>query len=293
MKVLLPDSETSARFHSETEKIDDWRLTIPSEESGQYDAVLSTFWLGNSNDGKVWALKIENEGMDDCEDLSELSTVAALIDPPKRSPNAIAEILLRVYSSLNADGTIADKIRIDEIVSSVDFPEYKLVSDYLPSPPKSWGDIPCELAVAFELSEGAGVNRATFKSYRRDSFQDVLEVLKGPRDEGILIRYSLMAREVTPLLAWDIDWPLLRRGKEAPVERTKVQGDYPWEQVADNTLVCVYQHLVNRSLWTPPYFGEPTVRLCTGGTSPEDAISNWHNCAKFLRAALKPIKVKI
>ena len=292
MKVLLPNSETSARFYSEIEKIDHWSLTIPSKESGQYDSVLSTFWIGNSHDGRVWALMIDNEDLEDNEDSSDRDIVAALINPPKRSPNPIAEILLQVFSSLNPDGKINDKNKIDEIISSVEFPVYKLVSDFLSSPPKSWGDIPCELVVGFELSEGACVYEAIFKSYRRNSFHEALEVLNGPRHDGILIQYSLKAREVTPLLTWDIDWPLMRRGKEVPIERTKVQGDYPWEYEADDTLACIYQHVFSRSAWTTgtPYFGEPNIRMLTGGISPEDAIKNWTSCASFFRTTLKSFK---
>ncbi len=40
---------------------------------------------------------------------------------------------------------------------------------------------------------------------------------------------------------------------------------------------------VSDRIWSIPYFGEPIVRLRVGGRTQEEAISNWHRCAKTLR----------
>jgi hypothetical protein len=120
----------------------------------------------------------------------------------------------------------------------------------------------------------------------------VLRVICGPRHDGILITYTLAAREVIPLLNWDIDWPLTRRGTAAPERRGKVQGDLPWETETDQSLFSIYQHVPSMGFWgAPSYYGKPVVRLRVGGRSQEEAISNWYQCARALRTMKQNIPV--
>ena len=44
------------------------------------------------------------------------------------------------------------------------------------------------------------------------------------------------------------NWPLARRGKEAPTQREKVQGDLPWEYETDQSLFSIYQHVSGTGL---------------------------------------------
>jgi hypothetical protein len=98
---------------------------------------------------------------------------------------------------------------------------------------------------------------------------------------------------VIPLLQWDVDWPLARRGKEVPTRRGKAQGALPWKYEAGQPLLAIYQHLpaTGREL-TPPCFSKPVVRLRVGGHSREAAIANCHRCARALRELKRDIPEK-
>ena len=191
--------------------------------------------------------------------------------------------MIKVYSALNREDDL-NSARIDELIASESFPEYQPVSALMPEAPKNWLNLPCELTVRFGLSEGACTYRSLFTEYKRNTISEALRVVCGPRLDGILFHYTLEAREVTPFLLWDVDWPLLRRGKESASEREKIQGGLPWEYDADRTLFEIYQYRGRSSIWKPaPYFGEPSVRLRVGGQTPEDAANNWYVCASVIR----------
>ena len=119
--------------------------------------------------------------------------------------------------------------------------------------------------------------------YVRNSVEDALRVLCGPRVEGILIAYTLNVRQVVPLLRWDMDWPLSRRGREVPVKRQLAQGAAPWDFETDRSVLTLYQAFPGRGQWNPPYFGQPVVRLRVGGRTAEEAVANWYTCALALR----------
>ncbi|MGB7934704.1 MAG: hypothetical protein WCH04_21285 [Gammaproteobacteria bacterium] len=161
--------------------------------------------------------------------------------------------------------------------------EIPQVRDYFPEAPREWLDLPAEMTVDVALSDGACVYGGVFTYYARNSVDEALRVLCGPREDGILIAYTLNVRQVVPLLRWDMDWPLSRRGREVPVKRQLAQGAAPWDFETDRSLVNLYQAFSGRGQWNPPYFGQPVVRLRVGGRTREAAIANWYRCARALR----------
>lgn len=177
------------------------------------------------------------------------------------------------------------KDRIEEIFRLVPFKEYLLAEKHLPEIPDIWRNLPVELCLDFELSNNACISHLTFREFSRDSLKDALKVVCGPRQDGILIRYLLEVRGAVPMLGWDVDWPLARRGKNPPERREKVQGPAPWDYEANSVILLLYQHMEGIGMWpyAPPFFGEPIVRLRVGGRTREEAVSNWYKCAKALR----------
>jgi hypothetical protein len=287
MRILLPATAQDEEFTRALDRIESCEfVVVPYQLPGRDCCFMTDFWLGASQDGRTWMLAAVPSGIYDHFVPAE-AAVAALLDPPKRNDDTIAEILLRIYiAGRNVDrlGTRA----IEGVLADVQFPEYPAVERLMPEAPRDWLQLPAELVVRFTLSEGACVMGATFEEYRRDSIDAALRVVCGPRQGGLLISYTLTAREVLPLLEWNVDWPLARRGKEEPTQRGRVQGALPWEDETDQSLLSVYQHLpaTGRAL-APSYFSKPVVRLRVGGHSREAAIANWHRCARALRR-LKP-----
>jgi hypothetical protein len=285
MNVLLRDTSQGSEFSRTLDQIEpeSWTYVLaPYDLPGRECCFLQDFWLGHSRNGKTWVLAVMPYGVEDDFNPQECA-VAALLDPPKQHVDTIAEILIRVYIA-GQSGDLLDTSAIENILAAVHFPVYQGVGHYLPEAPRDWLHLPAELVVGFTLSEGACVSRYTFEEYRRDAIEEVLRVVCGPRQDGILITYSLVAREVVPLLAWDVDWPLSRRGKEPPERREKVQGMLPWEYEADRSLLTIYQHVPGTGFWcAPPYCSKPVARLRVGGRTREAAITNWTTCARALR----------
>ena len=291
MRILLPATPQDGDFIEALNQVESWDLAIvPYNLPGRDKCFKQDLWLGSSRNGRTWLLAAAPydtyEGFDPAE-----TTVAALLDPPKQNKDTIAEILLRIYiAGRNVEQLSNDAI--DEILVATPFPEYRPVAIYLPKAPQDWLHLPAEFVVSFSLSEGACVTGGLFEEYRRDSLEEVLRIVCGPRQDGILIAYSLAAREVVPLLTWDIDWPLARRGKGAPVRRDKVQSTLPWDSETDQSLFSIYQHVPGTGFWiAPPYYSKPTVRLRVGGRSQEEAVSNWYQCARALRTMKQNIPV--
>ena len=288
MKVLLRDTSPDSEFLQALDRIDPKSFSytvVPDGVPGRELCLGWHFWLGASRNNQTWVLLACT--LD--EDFGPQHAVAALLDPPKAHGEAIAEILLRVYVA-GRSGDRLDAAALEGIIASVPFPEYRPVGDYLPEAPQDWHNLPAEWMVGFVLSDKACVSQHTFDEYQRDSVGDVLRVVCGPRHDGLLINYTLTAREVVPLLAWDCDWPLSRRGKAPPERREKVQGMLPWEYEADRSLLTIYQHVPGTGFWcAPPYCSKPVVRLRVGGRTREQAIANWHACADVLRRVRKAL----
>jgi hypothetical protein len=288
MRILLPTPQNDD-FLEALNQVESWDLAVaPYNLPGRDNCFGQDFWLGASRNGSTWVLAAvpfgDYEGFDPAE-----AAVAALLDPPKQNEDTITEILLRIYIA-GKEVDRLNKSTIDEILTEVPFPEYLPVESHLPEAPQNWLQLPAEFVVNFTLSEGACVGGCTFNEYSRDSLEDVLRVVCGPRHDGILIAYTLAVREVIPLLNWDVDWPLARRGTAAPERREKVQGMLPWETEADQSLLSIYQHVSGTGFWmAPPYYSKPVVRLRVGGRSQDEAISNWYQCAHALRTMKRNI----
>lgn len=87
-----------------------------------------------------------------------------------------------------------------------------------------------------------------------------------------------------PFLGWNVDWPLSRRGREKPRRREKEQGAAPWEREDNCTLFTVYQDTRRvEGGMTPHCIADTALRLEVGGRTAEEAIENWHCCARLLR----------
>jgi hypothetical protein len=253
-----------------------------------------SFWLGHSPDHKEWALAAipwSEEDPDGCIFTYAYYSAckAILIDPLKMQEDVIFRILFLINNETEKTNSITSK-KINEIFKAVPFSEYLPAQTYLPELSKDWLHMPVELNVSFELSEGSCAPPSIFREYNRNSLKEALEVLYGPRHDGLLIYYFLVVHKVIPFLGWDVDWPLSRRGKEPPFRREKVQGASPDEYHPDQSIMTVYQSLHSRSLWgAAPFYGQPGIRLRVGGRSQEEAIANWHQCAKALRK-MKPAR---
>ncbi len=291
MHIIL--STDRYKFTKAIGNITSWDMQVMSCDHRD-DPAYSDYWgveydfvLGCSEDKSSWGLAAlpwgRDESFDGNAETLRSACTAILVDPPSVREDSILMILFRVFNEVRRTGRISVQ-QTDEILASVPFREYLPARSYLPELPESWLSLPVELCVGFSLSEGACLYASIFKEYSRASLKDALEMLCSPRIDGIMIQYDLVVRDVIPFLAWDVDWPLSRRGKEAPCKREKVQGVLPWEYHADQTVLSVYQWLPIRNIWAGiPYYGEPVVRLKVGGRSQQEAISNWHRCAKALR----------
>jgi hypothetical protein len=259
---------------------------VPSDRPD--DLLAWDFWLGNSRDGQVWGLfATAVRYLDDEQEdgLRPDQLVAYLLGPPKRNTQTIGEILLAVHQAFRKNPFLSEH-QIQSIIRSIEFPTYRTVGDYLPSSPEEWQQLPAELIVSFELSEGAGVCAGTFDAYRRDSLEEAVAIVYMPRIGGLLLRYSLVARELIPMTPYEVDWPLARRGREHPYKRGKVPGTLPWDRETSTALVILHQHVARRVGWmpTPSYFAKPVVRLTVAGRSQDNAIANWTRVATQLRA---------
>jgi hypothetical protein len=287
MRVVLPNSPEAVSLRA---KLSDWHYAIPpwGEPLPDRCAEEHDHWLGSSGDGRVWGMGIAPSAprprMPRSIKVHQSSgaIVAFLLDPPKREPDTIAKILFRVHGA-NMVGPLSDE-QVESILRSTPFPHYLKVRAYLPGTPVDWLDWPAELAVGFGLSEGACLTPSLYEEFKRDNLRDALRVVCGPRQDGLLIGYSLAAREIVPHLRWNVDWPLARQGTAPPVRRKPVQQNVPWERSADLKLFSVYQDIRSSArTWAPLYYGRPMVRLLVGGRSRDDAVSNWHRCARALR----------
>lgn len=292
MKILAPAKQchdNESVFGDLLAKIKQWVPPLP-QSSLPYEEFGQDFLLGSSRIGDLWIFAAFPLKASAAAGFSPRDAhLLALLDPPKQEPEVIAEILLRVHKARMA-GDTREQDLYDKIISEVPFPVYQPVKLLLPEAPREWHDLPVELFLDIELSEQGCLSRWLFEEFKRDSFEDALKVLYGPRIDFILIGYGLAVREVVPFVTWDVDWPLSRRGKEAPTPREKVQGAYPWEFETSPALLYIYQHMRSYNRYgTPPAFGEPLVRLRVAGRSAEDAVANYHQCAKGLRRIKKSL----
>lgn len=283
MEIKLAN-QLGENINSQLKSISDWRVAIfPAtlKLDDDDEVFLHDFWIGSSKDRNTWVLS-RSKSADVGVVSGNPDPLVFLYNPLKPEPTIITEIMVKVYLSTR-DG-IPDERRIESIINGVPFPEYKPIELLFPDVPTKWLGIPAEWVVGFQLSDGAGVTLTLYGEYERDSLEGVMDIVGGERHPGILINYNLVAREVYPFLTWDVDWPLARRSKDLPAQRTKTQGELPWEEVTNCSLLTIYQYLpIENSTWEIPYYGQPVVRLRVAGLSREDAVRNWHHCAKIIR----------
>ena len=289
---IIPATDRD-KFSKTINNIDSWELAVLPWEHyddplySDYRNAKCSFWLGNSSNHKEWALAAIPWGKDFEEGLRIETLYSActviLIDPPKIQEDVIFRILFLIYSEFNKSNWVT-ATKIKEIFKAVSFHKYLNAQAYLPELPQEWLHLPVKLNVSFDLSEGFWAPPYIFREYKRNSLKDAVEVLYGPRLDGLLIYYFLVVPKMIPLLAWNVDWPLSRRGKDLPYKREKVQGNFPWEYEPDQTLLTLYQWAPLRgfALSHDPFVA-PVTRLIVGGRTQEEAISNWHQCAKALR----------
>ena len=281
-----------------TEEPSDWGFAIPpwSFDPPKLCSLGHDHYLWSSPNGQVWAFaavdskrNLEHEPSSD--DLKPGQVEFMLFDPPVQSESTIRELFFRLHLARIEEENFGPE-RADEIAAATAFPNYRTVADQLPGAPEGWLDLKVGLGHGFELSEGAYISEETWDAYTCDSLEDALRNLVAPRACGILVKYALWTPDVIPLLQWNLDWPLSRRGDAAPAKRGAVQGDLPWEEDADRGLLTVYQWApCVGSAWTPHYDMKPMLRLSVGGRTQEDAEANWHCCAKALRRIKRGLEI--
>jgi len=286
MKILAPTQgqcEGQFAVNDLLTRVDQWKPALPLSPL-PYEEFGEDYLLGSSRTGDLWIFAaFPLRPSVDPWFPPEGSHLVALLDPPAQEPRVIAEILLRVHIARTA-GDTRDQELYREILNEVSFPVYPLLKQLLPEAPPEWHVLPVELDVSFGLSEVGCLTRGLFDDYQRDNVEDALKVLFDKRVDCILIGYALEVRGAIPFVAWDVDWPLSRRGVNPPRRREKVQGDYPWELESSSVLLYVYQYMPSYNWYgTPPAYGEPSVRLQVAGRTAAEAIANYHQCAKALR----------
>jgi hypothetical protein len=244
------------------------------------------YWLGSSQDGSVWALyETTRESLSEDDDFAITSEhlVCWLTDPPKRNREVIGTILFQVQADLH-EAAVLPENRLNEIIESNPFPVYKRLAELLPGGPKHWLDLPVEIEVSFQMSDGACVYYELYSEYKRTSLEEVVKTVFEPRLPGILFHYSLKTKGATPLTPYEVDWAFSRKGKQVPYKRGKVTRDTPWSQETDTTLIKVYQWAPRYGFGAlPGYWSKPTVRLTVAGRTAEESIANWYIVAKSLR----------
>lgn len=263
--------------------LDDGRYVIvPRALMGHPRLQSRDFWLRSSRRGDAWVLGHTARGGD-----LRFVPAALLHDPPRRDGGTIGQILLHAFVACAEDDTLS-RAHIDEIVRSLPFPSFRTLASYLPEAPAAWRDLPVTLSVSVGMSEGIALSSTAIDEFEHDSLNDVLDVVCGDRIEGLTLHYTLEAQEVVPLLGWDADWPLARRGRDRPSRRGHVQGTVPWESAPDTTLLEIYQSVpCDASNLAIHLFARHRVRLRVGGRDEAGAIANWHVCARALRALIR------
>jgi hypothetical protein len=288
MKIEIANSSDDSVLNLR-EQLTDWCYAVIPGEKPEACLLEHDHWLGSSRDGSVWGLAIDfepsREGYPEPDPHSDKAPDkfdAFLLDPPKRQEDVIQEILFRVHVASLAGPPNAKAI--EKIIAAVPFREFRRVEEFLPEAPKDWLDLPAELVLGVNISEHVSIPGNFWEQFRRETLRDAVEVVCSPRISGFALNYTLAAREVIPLLRWDLSWPLSRRGKRRPEKREAVQGSVPWEHHADTSLLTIYQSVPGGGEFgAPDYFSEPTIRLQVGGRTSDQAITGWHQCAKPLR----------
>jgi hypothetical protein len=277
MHIMTP---TSVGFAKLKHRLTDWDFTFPDRALGLSDACRfgHEYWIGSSQDGSVWGLALKA-----WDKREPLYVRVLLVAPPQRQVRPIQTILFRAYAASPLTDDVAE-----QICNSVPFSTYRSVRSYLPEAPEEWLDLPVEIDVCIEPCEHTFVCPSTLAEYTRNDFEGALAQLYAPRPDGMLLSYILNVRGAVPMLRYDIDWPLSRRGQDGPKRRSVVDGVLPWDREPDCSLLTVYQSVPRVGIaGEPSYVAKPTIRLSVGGLTGEAAAENWHRCARALRRTLR------
>jgi hypothetical protein len=288
MKLLINTKTQPSEFLHYLIQINQWKTIVPNlDKFGNiFDLNLENFLdysIGISKSGDIYALRISENNKEN--DVFTKNVFALLIDPPKKNLAVIQDILLTVRKKYLINKNI-DDFEINNFLDSIIFPSYLSGNEILEGLPEDWVNFPIDFDLSIRLSENVLFNKNMYEQYRVNSFEAIIENIFSERIDGYLLSYSLVAKEVTPLLIWDVDWPLLRAGKNFPIKRDMLEGSLPSQYVNNNNLLTIYQSIKKNPRGNPYFYGEPTVRLRVGGISEKIAIKNWYKCSKAIKAIL-------
>jgi hypothetical protein len=176
----------------------------------------------------------------------------------------------------------------------------------IPEVPPEWLDWPCHIEVSFTLTDYTCVYDALYKEYEVADLKTATQKLFAPKNKQIFVRYRAHTVGIAPLYAWDVSWPLLRKGSEEHIVNSEKrqgtasregwedgiaksenrQGAAPWVWYYDDTLF---------EIWNQPIedrYYEGRLMLRARGRSKEDAVENWKLIAKPMRKIYKEINGK-
>jgi hypothetical protein len=131
--------------------------------------------------------------------------------------------------------------------------------------------LPLRIGVSFTLTEWTCVSREMYEQHKVGCLQDSLIHLT--RGYEIFLSYSFYSETVTPAWAYNIDWPLRRRGKTdgAITDRSR----YGWDIERSN----MFFELRNKPI--RPYSSR--LMLKTGGRTVAEAVERWERLALAIR----------
>lgn len=152
-----------------------------------------------------------------------------------------------------------------------------------PGMPELWNRGPIQISVGLILTGHNGVYRSFFDDFAATSLQGAL--LNIARHEDVYLVYTFSWDGALPAYRFDADWPLMRRGRNAPTPRCPVQRITPWDWQSDPTLFEIRNEPIG--FWHSRCF------LRVGGRSVEDAQSNWRTCAQVLRPLLRKARLQV
>ena len=218
--------------------------------------------------------------------------MAVLTDPNTTDECEIVRLLMDAYTDAGGRGvTSVFELGRFELRHNV---KICTVSELFPDAPEGWLQWDATVEVAFNLVEHTCVSSSLFDEWRHDTFLDAARTVFSTDHVQLFPVYSLVvARGVAPHLGWQVTWPLVRRGKSAPVQRAFTQqGPAPWVESVNTTIAVLEQSPKGANAWGPGYGWQGSVvRLTVGGRTPQDAVDNWYKFAiplRKLRRELNP-----
>ena len=162
--------------------------------------------------------------------------------------------------------------------------------------PHLWEPFHPDLSVRLDLSRGACVNRQFYEEFGTNSLDEALEKLAQMTETRLLYhalpadRIAEVERTVDPellggpwqltpgrhLFAYELCWPLGRRGRDAPRRIERADRSPLW----DGTYACHAFFIIERDWYAGPF------RLTVGGASSEDCVRTWETLRSWMRGRL-------